>query len=56
MKEVIADKLPVVDVDGSYLYRKYKILTDAGERVSLSSLPPPPLSGWTIMNENYKMV
>lgn len=56
MKQVEQEGIPVVDVDGSYLYRKYKILTNAGEHVSLPSLPPlPPISGWIVMtNENYQ--
>ena len=46
--------VPVVDVDGSYLYRKYKLLCDAGENVSLPPAPPPPISGWTTMtSENH---
>lgn len=56
MKEVEQEGLAVVDVDGSYLYRKYEMLTKAGEEVSLpSSIPPPPLSGWvTMSDENYQ--
>lgn len=48
--------MPVVDVDGSYLYRKYEILTNAGKCVHLPSHPPPPpVSGWiTMTNENYQ--
>ena len=47
--------MSIVDVDGSYLYRKYKTLSDAGENVLLPSIPPPPISGWTAMtSENYQ--
>ena len=54
MKEVEQEGLAIVDVDGSYLYRKYKTLTKAGEKVSLPSVPLPPISGWTTMSdENY---
>ena len=57
MKEVEKEGLPIVDVDGSYLYRKYEVLADAGENVSLSCLPPPPISGWTLVSEtNYQSI
>ena len=41
----------VVDVDGSYLYRKYVPLTEAGEQVSLPGHPSPPLTGWKSVTE-----
>ncbi len=54
VRQVETEGLPVVDVDGSYLYRKYKVLSDAGKHVSLPSIPPP-ISGWTVMtSENYQ--
>ena len=49
------DGVPVVDVDGSFLYKKYKLLCESGMQVSLPSLPSPPVSGWTVMTgENYQ--
>ena len=42
----------VVDVDGSYLYRKYVALTEAGEQVSVPGIPPPPLTGWKCVTED----
>ena len=46
---------PVVDVDGSYLYRKYKLLSEAGEHVSQPQPPSPPPPGWKVVNEStYK--
>lgn len=39
-------------MDGSYLYRKYKALGDAGKHVSLPSIPPPPITGWTVMTSD----
>ena len=49
------ESTPVVDVDGSYLYRKYKLLTEAGERVAHPEPPTPPPSGWKAVNEStYK--
>lgn len=41
----------VVDVDGSYLYRKYRSLTEAGVQVSLPVCPSVPLTGWNPVNE-----
>ena len=46
---------PVVDVDGSYLYRKYQRLTESGKDVAHPDYPSPPPSGWKVVNENtYK--
>ena len=42
----------VVDVDGSYLNRKYKKLAGSGKDVVQPDHPSPPLSEWQIMNEN----
>ena len=55
--EAINAGATVVDVDGSYLYKKHKTLTDAGHRPApLNPLVPPP-SGWvTISSENYLQV
>ena len=51
MKLAIEEKKPVVDVDGSYVYRKYKSLVDAGECFALPPCPSPPLSGWKVVTE-----
>ncbi len=49
--------MPVIDVDGSYLYKKYKALNESGKQVSLPSIPSPPLTGWTIVtSENFQSV
>ena len=48
--KVEQEGLAVVDVDGSYLYRKYETLTKAGEEVSLPSVLPPPISGWIMQS------
>ena len=39
----------VVDMDGSYLYKKYKQMVDAGSSVSPLGPPPQPLQGWVAL-------
>ena len=48
--EAIAAGATVVDVDGSYLYKKHKTLTDAGLRLPPLSSPSPPPSGWVTVS------
>lgn len=46
-----------MDVDGSYLYKKHKTLTEAGHRLAPLIPPAPPPSGWvTVSSENYLQV
>ena len=40
-----------MDVNGSYLYKKYRTLTKAGE-VTKPPQPSPSLSGWRAINSN----
>ena len=42
---------PVVDVDGSYVYRKYNKLAGSGKHVTQPDDPSPPPSGLQIVNE-----
>ena len=47
----------IVDLDGSYLYRKYESLKNAGEQVSLPADPSPPLAGWkSVKEETYQAI
>ena len=47
--------ISVVDVDGSYIYRKYQCLVESGENVTQPNHPGPPPSGWKVVNKNtYK--
>ena len=55
MKTALEEGTPVVDVDGSYLYRKYKMLVDAGKHVSLPARPPPPITGWVSLTEENRL-
>lgn len=45
------DQTSIVDVDGSYIHRKYVSLREAGEQVLLPADPPPPLTGWKEVTE-----
>jgi len=36
---------PLVDVDGLYLYKKHRALTEAGKQVAPLPLPTVPMSG-----------
>ena len=46
------EKTVIVDIDESYLYKKYRILTEAGGKVAKPLQPSPPLSGWRAINSN----
>ena len=39
----------IVDIDGSYVYRKY---TESGVQVELPLNPPSPISGWVVVKED----
>ena len=52
MKEAERAATSVVDVDGSYLYRKYKALTEAGHEVARPPRPSLPISGWRSVTED----
>ena len=52
IKEAQKSSLKIVDVDGSYLYRKYQRLLTEGKSVCSPGLPSKPLSGWEQVNED----
>ena len=52
IKEVKSAQLPVVDVDGAYLYRKQQNLIQTCVRVSSLNIPAPPLSSWEVINDS----
>ena len=55
VKQAHQEGTSVVDVDGSYLYRKYKALVESGEQVVLPSVPA--IAGWVSVTEvNYQNV
>ena len=46
----------MIDVDGSYLYRKQQLLTSKAGSINIA-IPDMPLSGWEVVEEsNYKDV
>ena len=49
--QAISEATPVIDVDGSYLHRKYQRLTEAGVHVARLDLPSPSLTGWEQVTE-----
>ena len=52
MKEAERAATSVVDVDGSYLHRKYKALAEAGQEVARPPHPSCPISGWRSVTED----
>ena len=54
IREAQKSQKEVVDVDGSYLYRKHQLLLSKGKSIMPLSLPGIPLSGWEHVNKgNY---
>ena len=51
IQQAKCEQLPIVDVDGSYLYRKQQSLMDSGVTVAPLDPPAPPLSGWQTLTE-----
>ena len=49
--QAIKDKTEVIDVDGSYLYKKSKRLQDSGVHVAPLDLPAAPITGWERITE-----
>ena len=52
MHKAKRDATPDVDVDGSFLYKKYMSQVNAGEKVAEPGPPPPPLTGWKLVSED----
>ena len=49
--QAIRDNAPIVDVDGSYLYKKSKRFENSGRIVALLYSPSTPITGWEIVTE-----
>lgn len=47
----MSEQLPIVDVDGSYLYRKEQSLIESGISVVPLETPSAPLSGWEVVTD-----
>ena len=52
VNETERENRPIVDVDCSYLYGKYKSLTESEVQVELPLNPPPPISGWRVVKQD----
>jgi len=44
------EEVPLVDLGGSYLYRKHQKLVEADETVAPLACPSTPLTGWKAVN------
>ena len=51
IEQAKSKQLPLVDVDGSYLYRKQQTITQSGIAVAPLPPPSPPLSGWEVVTD-----
>ena len=53
VREASESSTPVIDVDGSYLYRKRQQLSSAGMTMTAAHAPSPPMTGWeSVTSEN----
>ena len=50
VNQALRERVPLVDVDGSYLYRKQQQLIEADEIVVPLPCPSPTLIGWRALN------
>ena len=47
----MTERLEIVDVDGSYLYRKQQSLQQSEIQVAPLPPPAPPLAGWEVITD-----
>lgn len=52
IQQAKSEQLAVVDVDGSYLYRKQQLVAQTGVQVAPLPPPPPPLTGWESVSDS----
>jgi len=52
IQEAIAEGLPGVDTDGSYLYSKQQTLLSKGAILAPVPPPDPPLAGWELVTDS----
>jgi hypothetical protein len=52
VREAVKEGCRVIDVDGSYLYRKHQQMKQQSRNVAPLGLPPPPVSGWELVCED----
>ncbi|KAL5517990.1 hypothetical protein EMCRGX_G003649 [Ephydatia muelleri] len=57
VQEVSASNAPVIDVDGSYLYRKQQQHLPSATDISMLPVPAPPLMGWeSVTKDNVDLI
>ena len=53
IRKAVKDDVEIVDVDGSYLYKKVQQLEATGMSIAPLDLPTsPPISGWETISES----
>ena len=53
IRKAVKDNVEIVDVDGSYLYKKVQQLEATGMNIAPLDLPTsPPISGWETISES----
>ena len=50
--QAVSEGAKVIDVDGTYLYKKHQRFALKDANVALLTLPIPPLSGWESVTES----
>ena len=50
--DAVAEKLPIVDMNGSYVNRKQQVFLHAGVQVAPLPPPAPPLAGWEVATDS----
>ena len=52
IEQTVKEKTPVLDIDGSYLYQKYRSFAEIGKNVKHPDCPSKPLCGWRAINKD----
>ena len=52
VRQAKREDVPIFDIDGSFVYKKYRSLVRDGKHVLTPSVPSCPLSGWRAVNKD----
>ena len=52
IRQAVKDNAEVIDVDGSYLYKKCRRLEDSGLVIASLNPPSSPITGWECVTES----